>query len=213
MKLASRILAAGALGAGLVALPAVADSGDWYGGASNGFRGLSPDSRVFEGALNRFAVSLFGGNLDEALIEKQYAGYRFGDLFALEGTQSQLSLPAFACTHEPLGGDLAEPCFGASWSVSGIANLPFYEGLSVYGRLGLQYWQRNRPGESSPSIPNAQDMSTMYGIGLSYELRKDWYVHAESERFSDLLQGTGLQLNQGFGLESAVHSIGLSIRF
>ena len=59
-----------------------------------------------------------------------------------------------------------------------------------------------------------QDMGTMYGIGMSYEFRKDWYVHAESERFSDVLQGTGLQLNQGFGLDSAVvHSIGLSVRF
>jgi opacity protein-like surface antigen len=200
-----------ALAGGTLAFPAAAENGDWYAGSSSGFWGLSPDSQVFEGALGKFGLSAYGGQVEEPLIDKQYTGYRFGELFSVEGAQSQLSLPAFACNHDSLGGDLATPCLGASWSIAGIATLPLNEGLSFYGRLGLQYWQRN--GEAGIPRLNNQDLGATYGLGVSYEFRKDWYVHAESERFSDLSQGTGLQGSQGLRLDNAIHSIWLSIRF
>ncbi len=190
-----------------------AEEGTWYQGQSSGFRGLSPDSQIFEGALGMFGLSPFGGPVEGPLIDKHYTGYRFSDLFALEGAQSQLSLSPGGCHTDRLAGDLAAPCHGAAWSVTGVATLPFEEGLSLYGRLGMQYWQPGGTGEGLPWRNGAADVGATYGIGVSYEFRKDWYLHAESERFSELSQGTGLRLDRGLGLDSAVHSIGLSVRF
>jgi hypothetical protein len=214
MNLRCTLLALGTAVCGVFAQTAgAADNGDWYAGSSSGFWGLSPDSQVFEGALSKFGLSPFGGQVEEPAIDKHYTGYRFGELFSVEGAQSQLSLPALACHNDAFAGDLAAPCHGASWSIAGIATLPFDEGLSFYGRLGLQYWQRNGGGESRTPRLGVQDLGAAYGVGVSYEFRKDWYLHAESERFSDLSQGSGLQFGQGLRLDNAIHSIGLSIRF
>lgn len=213
MTLRFRILVWGAFACSVFAVSATAENGDWYAGASNGFRGLSANSQAFEGALSKFGPSLYSGRLDEPVIEKHYTGFRFNDLFAIEGLQSQLAAPVHICGNDTLSGDLAGTCHGAAWSVSGVAMLPLNEGLSFYGRLGLQYLQQNNNGESRLSWPNAQDMGATYGIGVSYEFRKDWYVHAESERFSEAGRGTGLRFEPGLGLDNTVHSIGLSIRF
>ena len=200
--------------AGVVcALSALAQEGVWYQGRTSGFQGLSADSGIFEGAVTKFGLSLFGGQVEEPAIEKYYSGYRFTDLFALEGAQTNLSLPAAACGYDSLTTDLSQSCQGASWSLSGVATLPLHEGVSFYGRLGLQYWQNNGHLDSGGLGGGYQDVGTTYGLGVSYQFRKDWFLHAESERYSDMSQGLGLRSRTGLGLDSSVHSIGLSVRF
>jgi hypothetical protein len=192
----------------------LARDGEWYEGKTSGFWGLSPDSQVFESAVGRFGMSAFGGQVDEPLIEKQYSGYRLSDLFTVEGAKSSLSLPAGSCGYDALAGGLGQPCHGAAWSLTGVATLPFREGLSLYGRLGLQYWEnvtRNEPGLLR--YGQQQDLGTMYGLGLSYEFRKDWYLHFDLERYSDFAKGLGLRPGADVGLKSNINTIGLSVRF
>ncbi len=207
------LLGVAAAGGALCAFPAVAQDGVWFQGRTIGFHGLSANTGVFEGAVSQFGLSLFGGHVEEPSIDKHYGGYRFTDLFALEGSQASLALPASACGYDSLTTDLSQSCHGASWSLSGVATLPLHEGISFYGRLGLQYWQNNgRPDSSALSVGN-QDIGTTYGVGVSYQFRKDWFLHAESEHYSDLSQGLGFRSGAGLGLDSKVHSIGLSVRF
>jgi hypothetical protein len=193
---------------------AFTQSGEWYEGRTSGFWGLSPDSQVFEGASGKFGMSAFGGQVDEPLIEKQYSGYRITDLFSLEGSQSSLYLPAGSCGYDSLASDLDRPCHGTAWNLTGVATLPFHEGLSLYGRLGLQYWESGgRIDSTTLRYGQQQDLGTMYGLGVSYEFRRDWYLHLDLERYTDLAQGLGLRSGGDVGLRTSINTIGLSIRF
>jgi hypothetical protein len=191
-----------------------AQGGEWYEGRTSGFWGLSPQSQVFESTIGRFGMSTFGGQVDEPVIEKNYGGYRITDLFAVEGARSTLSLPAGSCGYDSLSTDLDQHCRGAAWSLTGVATLPFQEGLSLYGRLGLQYWENNnRVDNSLLRFGHQQDVGTMYGVGVSYEFRKDWYLHLDMERYSDLSQGLGLRPGGDVGLRTSINTFGLSVRF
>ncbi|HWQ40114.1 MAG TPA: hypothetical protein VNM24_16140 [Burkholderiales bacterium] len=199
------------LGGLLVHQGPASGQGEWYEGKASGFWGLSPDSQVFEGAISKFGLSAFGGRVEEPAIEKHYSGYRFTDLFTIEGSKTSLSLPPGACGYDSLSSDLDAPCHGAAWSLTGVATLQ--EGLSLYGRLGLQYWEKQR-GADLPLLRNGQqDLGTMYGVGMSYQFRKDWYLHYDLERYSDVAPGLGLRPGRELGLSTRIHSIGLSIRF
>jgi len=164
--------------------------------------------------VGRFGMSAFGGQVDEPVIEKQYSGYRLSDLFMVEGAKSSLSLPAESCGYDSLASDLGQPCHGAAWSLSGVATLTFQEGLSLYGRLGLQYWENVGRSEAGPlRYGHQQDLGTMYGVGMSYQFRKDWYLHFDMERYSDLDKGLGLRPDGDVGLRMNINAIGLSVRF
>jgi hypothetical protein len=185
----------------------------WYGGLSTGFWGLGNSVGVrtaMPGMLNP------PGTSPESLTAmRQYGGYRISNAFAIEGSQTQFGSNASACNGDPAGGDAYHSCYGSAWSLSGVATLPFESGLSLYGRMGLHYRQKGLQDDGS-NRHNTDDpvgLGRVYGIGLSYGLTKSITVHADSERYSDLTGSNYIGPGAGFGLESSVHSIGLSIKF
>ena len=192
-----------------------AQSGDragadqWYGGQNNGFWGLSNSVGVHGALPGNF--NLPGNNPETLSALRQYGGYRVSNAFAIEGSQTQFR-PVAACNSDPGASDT---CSGSAWSLSGVATLPFDSGLSLHGRLGLQYWQKNFPDDPR-NHRNADDPGSfgkVYGIGLSYGLTKSITVHAESERYSELIGNNPSGPGTGLGLESSVHSIGLNVKF
>ena len=199
------------LACGRTAFAQTADQ--WYGGHSTGFWGLS-DSVGVRGAL----PGMFnppGTNPESLNARRQYGGYRITDAFAIEGTQTNFSPNVSACNGNSAAGDAYRSCYGAAWSLSGVATLPFQSGLSLYGRLGLHYRQKGFQEEAGNHrvSDDPSGLGKVYGIGLSYGLTKSITVHAESERYSDLIGNGTSGSSAGFGLDSSVHSIGLSIKF
>ena len=188
-------------------------SDSWYGGQNNGFWGLS-DSVGVRGTLPG-TFSPPGINTESLNAFRQFGGYRLSNAFAIEGSQTQFGSNASGCNNDRASADAAmHPCYGAAWSLSGVATLPFESGLSLYGRLGLHYWQRG--GAEDPNHRNADEpgsLGKVYGVGLSYGLTKSITVHAESERYSELTGNNPYGPGAGVGLDSSVHSIGLSVRF
>ncbi|MBI3526435.1 MAG: hypothetical protein HY067_00505 [Betaproteobacteria bacterium] len=191
-----------------------AQNGDqWYGGHSTGFWGLSNSVGV-RGAL----PGMFnppGTNPESLNAQRQYGGYRITDAFAIEGTQTNFGPSTSACSGDSPAGDAYRSCYGAAWSLSGVATLPFQSGLSLYGRLGLHYWQKGSQEEAGNRRYSDEPggLGKVYGIGLSYGLTKSITVHAESERYSELIGNSTSGSSTGSGLDSSVHSIGLSIKF
>jgi hypothetical protein len=183
----------------------------WYGGYSSGFWGL--DSSVgFQGSL----PGVFGlptGSPEGLSASRYYGGFRMSDSFAIEGAQTSFGLSGSACGGGPLTGDSYRSCYGSAWSVSGVATLPFQSmGLALYGRMGMHYWQNSLQDEGT-SHRALEDLGTLYGIGLSYEFSKAVTFRAESERYTDLFGSNSDSPRPGIGLDSSVHSIGLSIKF
>lgn len=183
----------------------------WYGGHSSGFWGL--DGSV---GLRGSLPGIFGlpGSSPEGLSASRYfSGYRMSDSFAIEGAQTSFGLSGSACGGDPLTGDAYRSCYGSAWSVSGIATIPFQSiGLALYGRMGMHYWQ-NSSQEESTSRRALDDLGTVYGIGMSYELSKAVTFRAETERYTDLSGNNGNGPGSSVGLDASVHSIGLSIKF
>lgn len=175
---------------------------DWGPGNSLGFRGSLPGES-----------SIRGLSPDNLAGHKQFGGYRFTDSLAIEGAQTSYGLNGPACGSDALGSDAYRSCYGSAWSLAGIATLPFNSGLSLYGRLGLHYWQKTALDDVAPaSRRGLDDLGGVLGVGVSYELSKAVTFHAESEHYSDLFSnGTGP--GQNLGLDASVHSIGLSIKF
>ena len=198
--------------AGVVACAtAVAQNGDSPESRTGAARGSAYPVQIFEGAAGSFGLTPLKGWGEDLSIDKRTGSYRFTDLFSVEGAQTNFSLPSSGCRNDALSKDMTRSCTGTAWSLSGVATLP--QGFSVFGKLGLQYLQTNGTQDRPWNRQFSQDVGTSYGIGLSYEFRKDWFVHAESERFSDIAGGVGLRPPEGGPLDSSVHSIGLSIRF
>jgi hypothetical protein len=202
-----------ALAALVAASAAVCAQGEdpWYNGQNSGFWGLG-DSLGFRGSL----PGMFGGpgTSPEGLsAQKQYGGYRFSHSIAIEGAQTSFGLNGSACGGDPLTGDAYRACYGAAWSLSGVATLPFKPlGLAFYGRLGLHYWQ-NGAQEEAANHRSPEDLGRIYGVGMSYELSKAVTLRAETERYTDLSGSNGNGAGSNLGLDASVHSIGLSIKF
>lgn len=183
----------------------------WYGGYSSGFWGLQ-NSVGFQGSLPGVFASP-GGNQEGLSASTLYSGYRMFDSFAIEGAQTNVSLNGSACGGDPMSGESNRSCLGSTWTLSGIATIPFQStGLSLFGRLGMHYWQNGSRDEAA-SRRFLDDVGTVYGIGLSYEFSKAVTFRAETERFTDLWGNNTNGPGSSVGLDSSVHSIGLSIKF
>jgi OOP family OmpA-OmpF porin len=184
----------------------------WYGGIRSGWD-PGTTSLGFRGSLPG-ELSIGGAGPESRSAHAQYGGYRLTDAIAIEGAQTSYDLNGDAgCRTDALGGDTYRPCYGAAWSLAGVAILPFESGLSLYGRLGLHYRQKGMPDDNSPaSLHNTEDVGSVLGVGVSYELSRAVTFRAESERYTDFYNnGTGPGSN--LGLDTSVHSIGLSIKF
>jgi hypothetical protein len=185
----------------------------WYGGQRSGFWGLNSSVGV-RGTLPG-AFNPPGSNPESLNAQRQYGGYRISNGFAIEGSQTQFGASSSSCNGDPGASDAYHSCYGSSWSLAGVATLPLQSGLSVYGKLGLHYWQRGFQEETNGhhATEDPGSFGKVYGIGLSYGLTKSITVHAESERYSELIGNSASGPGAGFGLDSSVHSIGLSIKF
>ena len=184
---------------------------NWYGGYSSGFWGVG-DSVGIRGSLPG-VFGLPGGNPEGLSSARYFSGYRMSNSFSIEGAQTNFGPRGSACGGDPLTGDAYRACYGSAWSLSGVATIPFKSiGLALYGRMGMHYWQNGSPDEG-PSHRFQDDLGAVYGVGLSYEFSKAVTFRAESERYSDLPGSNGGGPGPGVGLDSSVHSIGLSIKF
>jgi opacity protein-like surface antigen len=200
-----------ALAAIIAAAPAFAQENEsWYAGHSTGFWGLK-ESVGFRGPFPR-GFGITAASPDGLTAQRQYGGYRLSDLLAVEGAQTSFGVRNSSCNADPLSGDGAGSCYGATWSVSGVATLPFESGLSIYGRFGMHFGQA---GTSEDSIRRSalEDFGRVYGVGLHYGISKSVTVHAETEYYTDLAGNGGAGRGPGLGLDASVHSIGLSVKF
>jgi hypothetical protein len=196
----------------LVALAGAAGAQEdpWYSGISSGF--IGPGSSLgFRGALPGMSLPGTAG-AESFTAQKQFGGYRLSDTFAIEGAQTSYGNGNTSCIGEPALGDAYRPCYGSTWSVAGVAT--FESGLSLFGRLGLHYWQKN-PQEEAYGMArrSADDLGSVLGVGVSYEYSKRVTLHAESDYYGEFSNGGNAGVRPGLGLDASVHSIGLSIKF
>jgi OOP family OmpA-OmpF porin len=95
-----------------------------------------------------------------------FAGYKFNETFAIEGTYRKL-------------GDFdtfSEKAKGTHLAVSVLASLPVADQLAVYGRLG--YGRAEFKGDAGKEHLNR----ALFGIGLDYAITKEVSARVEWQR-------------------------------
>jgi hypothetical protein len=145
--------------------PALADTDVLYGGQANGAgmpvaRDDGKDPGNLPGAAALAAP--LSQNLDP---QRVYGGVHLNDALSVEAAQK---LPF---------GDASKPADQAV-SLAGKAKLPLTDGLSVSGKMGVQYSGSILSGDAigDPGRP-----SPVYGLGLAYETTPGVELRVESE--------------------------------
>jgi OmpA-like transmembrane domain len=148
------------------AAPVHAESGRLYAGEANGAgMPVTRDGGTDPGALpGDAALAAQSGSLDPQRI---YGGLRLNDAVAVEAAQK---LPF---------GDASKPADQAL-SLAGKARLPLTDGLSVLGKVGVQY---SGSILSSGGVGRG-DPTPVYGLGLAYEAARGLELRVESEHIA-----------------------------
>jgi OOP family OmpA-OmpF porin len=180
------ILAIG--GAAVTALPAAAQTA--YVGAGIG------QSKAKDGCTGVGGSGITCEDTDTAF--KIFGGYKVNQNFSAEFGYSNL-------------GEVKASGFGNSvaisstvWELSAIGSIPVAEGFSIFGRLGGYHGETEISGLASGS-ETTTDLT--YGIGLQYDINKNFGLRGEWQRYSKIKARN--QANGATG-ESDVDVLGIS---
>jgi len=183
--------------AGVVpAAQAADDVKGWYIG---GGAGLSNARKVSSWAQNADANNLLlGGFTSNTAIDshetgwKVYVGYQFNENFAVEGGYTDFGrFNGVSIISAPVSATST-----GKWDVSSPMNAslvgiwPIWQQLSVFGKLGLAFTHVD--AEVSGPITfkmNADRVQPLLGVGLKYDINKQFGLRAEFERFNNVGDG------------------------
>ncbi|MBE0508540.1 MAG: porin family protein [Marinospirillum sp.] len=128
---------------------------------------------------------------------KGFVGYRINPIFAVEANYTDLGKVRLR-GNSIANTDIQTKAYGASV----LGHIPLGQVASVYGRLGLNYWDtdvRGNLGDSSINLQNQSGTDPLYGIGAQLNL-SSLLVRAEYER---------LDMDSNYKLDSFTVSLGV----
>jgi hypothetical protein len=153
------------LAAVAVAAPAYADGGRVYAGRADG-AGMPVVRAADPGGLpGDAALAAQSESFDPQRI---YGGVRLNDALAVEAAQK---LPF---------GDASKPADQVV-SVAGKASVPLTDGLSLTGKLGVQYSGSIITPDGGLARGDLSRPSPVYGLGLAYQATQGLQLRVESE--------------------------------
>lgn len=174
--------------AGLVgASPVFAADPGWYllGGLGQTTGGDSGQSSL-DNALTSAGASGFSSNLDTPTLYKLEAGYQFDRNWALEGGY----LGSGKTNYVASGGNLSASATASGrlggWNLTGVGILPFGNGFSLLGKLGVANMQESGTasggGYSAATSGSKNDLT--YGIGVKYDFSNAVFLRADLDSYS-----------------------------
>jgi OOP family OmpA-OmpF porin len=204
-NLAASAVAIAGLAVGGPALAQQKDSG-WYIGGGLGQSRVNID----EAGINAGIVAQIPGltavtSSDETDTGwKLYGGYQFNKNIALELTYADLGkFNTFTTfTGVARGSGTGDIKLQNNWSGDVLGILPFGNGFSVFGRLGLLYSETKTSATATRTAPlpvvtvglsqSDNEWSYKFGLGVGYEFTPQFGIRGEWERYrvSDGAGGT-----------------------
>jgi OOP family OmpA-OmpF porin len=124
-----------------------------------------------------------GGNSGGEFSGKALIGYKFNDIWAVEGGYADLGSPSYNYSIGTTTGSLKSS--SNAWYAAAKGTVPLNEQFSVYGKLGLARTHFSVDGSGIGSTLGQSDNKTaLYaGIGAQYNLTKNVGWTLELERF------------------------------
>ena len=121
---------------------------------------------------------------------KLFAGYRFMKYLAVEGAYTNLGeASANSIITVPGSGVANATVEGEAWTVSALGILPIGDKFSLFGRLGVNFWNADVSATATTSGASAalsgDDDGTdmVYGVGAAYSFTPNLSVRGEWERY------------------------------
>jgi len=173
-----------------VASAQAADTGFYVGGSFgqskvNDFNGADIDAEL---SLLGLTSSTSTDDTDTGW--KAFAGYRFMKYLAVEGAYTNFGeATANSIVTAPSAGVVNTTLESDAWTLSALGILPLGDRFSLFGRVGVNFWNIDvsATGTGSGGTATASDSDDgtdwVYGVGATYSLTKNLGVRGEWERY------------------------------
>jgi OOP family OmpA-OmpF porin len=173
-----------------------ADTGSWYAGIGIGSSKANDMGTAAEfdaGLLADYGITATT-TIDESDTSwKLFAGYKFNENFAVEGSYADLGEATFgSIVTAPTTGSVSASWGAKAWSIAAVGILPVTDQLEVFGKIGGHFSNvdlsaTGSGGGSTVTVSRDDDgYGLLLGVGASYSLTKNIAVRAEWERYKDV---------------------------
>lgn len=167
----------------IAAVPAFA--GNAYVVGSVGQSSADIDKGRLDGALTLAGVTGLGSSVNKTdTAYKLQVGYQFNQNFAVEGGYVDLGKAKYSASFT--GGNLSTEYKASGLNVAAIGILPVTDAFSVFGKLGVMNAKvdASAGGIALGNSASATKISPNWGLGVSYDVNKQFAIRAEFEQFS-----------------------------
>lgn len=174
-----------------VASAQAADTGFYVGGSFgqskvNDFDGSDIDAEL----LSSYGLTSSTSTDDTDTGWKAFAGYRFMKYLAVEGAYTNFGEGTANTTiTAPLVGVVNTKLEADAWTLSALGILPLGDRFSLFGRVGVNFWNIDisATGTGSGGVATVSDSDDgtdwVYGVGVAYNFTKNLSVRGEWERY------------------------------
>jgi len=193
-------------------LTATAHAGDLYVVGSVGQSRLDVKKSDYDTPLTAAGVKLQSSSLSRTdTAWKAQVGYRFSEVFAVEGGYVDLGKATYSAT--ATGGVVNGSLKASGLNLAAVGNLPLGDAFTVFGKLGVIAARvegevsASGVGGSYSGSNSSTNLRGNWGIGASYAIDHNFAVRVEAEQFSKLGD------NKTFGKKSDVNVLSAGIQY
>ncbi|OHV11840.1 outer membrane beta-barrel protein [Kushneria phosphatilytica] len=130
--------------------------------------------------------------------QNAFIGYKYNDWFSTEIGYTDFGKIGFTGNGQD-GGYKTK-----AYSLSAIGEMPIWNGLSGYARVGAAYWKANGRGNfaDGSDVSNEYGTDPIYGVGLKYQF-------SDSVPLFGRLEYTRYDFDSDFKLDTTMASVGV----
>jgi OOP family OmpA-OmpF porin len=167
-----------------------ADTGFYVGGSFGQSKVSDFNGSDLDAELATLGITSSSSTDDTDTGWKAFAGYRLMKYMAVEGAYTNFGeATAHSIITSPLSGVVDTTVEAEAWTVSALGILPLGDQFSLFGRLGVNFWNIDvsAAGTGGGGIATASEdddgTDWVYGVGAAYNLTNNLSVRGEWERY------------------------------
>lgn len=176
-----------------------ADTGFYMGGSFGQSKISDFSGSDFDNELALSGLTSSTSTDDTDISWKAFAGYQIMKNLAVEGAYTNLGeFTARSTITAPGTGVVNTEVKAEAWTLSALGILPLGDRFSLFGRLGVNFWNADfsAVGSGSGGVASVSDSSDgtdwVYGLGATYNVAKNLNLRGEWERYD--FDGTDVDL-------------------
>jgi OOP family OmpA-OmpF porin len=167
-----------------------ADTGFYIGGSAGQAEINDFNAADLDAELASLGITSSSSTDDADTGWKLFAGYKIMKYLAVEGAYANLGEgTAHSIITAPAPGVVDTTLEAEAWTVSALGILPLGESFSLFGRLGVNFWNADVSavgtggGVTAVAAGDEDGTDMVYGAGASYSFTPNFSVRGEWERY------------------------------